>query len=747
MTRSVSMAQRPSYLAAGGASALVFALYVLTLAPSAALWDAGEYVGAAYTLGIPHPPGNPLFVLIGRVTSLLPIAPNIAMRLNVLTAAATAIAAGIWFLVAERIVARWLEARWQQLLAGALAAVVGATAFTVWNQSVVSEKVYTLALLGIALVSWLTLRWLDNPDAPGADRKLVLAAYLLGLGYANHMVGVIALPALLIAVVAKRPAMLRRWRLMVVGAAAIVFGMTPFATQPIRAAHFPAINEGEVTACATELRVDCTFSAKTWERFEYHFQRKQYGKPPLADRQAPFSAQVGMWWLYFKWQWLRDVHQERPVLQLALAVLFLGLGLWGAAVHRRRDPESFWYFGPLVFSTTLVLIYYLNFRYGASQAPELGDSVAREVRDRDYFYIWSFSLWGLWAALGLVAAWRALALALTSRTEAAVAPPRRRVPAKRAVALAAPVLVVALIPLVGNWRAASRAGETSTLDFAHDLLNSVEPYGILFTVGDNDSFPLWYAQEVEGIRKDVTVVLTPYIDLEWYPRQLVRRPIHRYDASKGPAIYRGREWPLPTRPVLNMTLDEADAIPEAIPLATPQRFVHGQISVTLPTGYLYRGDIVMLRTIKDSFPDRPIYFRRFATRRLDLGPYLLEQGLAYKLVGAPLAPSRDTLPTGNGFLDVSRSAELWRSVFRAPEAIARRGDWVDRPSLSIPYAYIDSGLKVARALELRGETAAAERIASRVESVINAARLDSLFVPAPAAETADTPRGALSPQR
>ncbi|MDQ3950551.1 MAG: DUF2723 domain-containing protein, partial [Gemmatimonadota bacterium] len=535
MTRSTSLPRPPSYLAASAASALVFALYLVTLAPSAALWDAGEYVAAACGLGIPHPPGNPLFVLIGRVTCLLPIAPNQAMRLNVLTAAATAVSAGVWFLVAERVAVRWLAERWQQLVAGALATLIGATAFTVWNQSVVSEKVYTLALLGIAIVSWLTLRWLDDPDAPGASRKLVLAAYLLGLGYANHMIGMIAGPALVLAVVVKRPAMLRRWRLILAGAAAMLLGMTPFAMQPIRAAHFPAINEGEVTACATELRLDCTLSAATWERFKYHFQRKQYGKPPLADRQAPFTAQVGMWWLYFKWQWMRDVHREAPALQLTLAVCFLALGLWGAAAHRRRDPESFWYFAPLVVSTTIVLIYYLNFEYGWSQAPELGDSVEREVRDRDYFYIWSFSLWGLWAALGLTAAWEKLTYAVTAQTQNRASPPQR------AWLLAAPVLALALVPLIGNWRAASRAGETSTLDYAHDLLNSVEPYGVLFTVGDNDSFPLWYAQEVEGIRKDVTVALTPLIDTDWYPRQLIRRPVHPYDAAAGPVYRAGRD--------------------------------------------------------------------------------------------------------------------------------------------------------------------------------------------------------------
>ena len=74
---------RPSYTAAAIAAALVFALYVITLSPETAMWDTSEYVAAAYTLGIPHPPGNPMFVLIGRVFTLLPIAPNVAMRVNI----------------------------------------------------------------------------------------------------------------------------------------------------------------------------------------------------------------------------------------------------------------------------------------------------------------------------------------------------------------------------------------------------------------------------------------------------------------------------------------------------------------------------------------------------------------------------------------------------------------------------------------------------------------------------------------
>src|SRR5690606_39626025 len=118
-------------------------------------------------------------------------------------------------------------------------------------------------------------------------------------------------------------------------------------------------------------------------------------------------------------------------------------------------------------------------------------------------------------------------------------------PTRRSWMLASPVLLISLLPLALNWTDASRAGQTLTRDFAHDMLNSVEPYGILITVGDNDTFPLWYAQEVEGIRRDVVVVNTSLMNTDWYLRQMIRRPVYVYDGAAGPESYRGGEGPRP----------------------------------------------------------------------------------------------------------------------------------------------------------------------------------------------------------
>jgi hypothetical protein len=524
-----------------------------------------------------------------------------------------------------------------------------------------------------------------------------------------------------------RPRTLLRWRLILACFAAVVVGVTPFATQPIRSAFNPPLNEGEPTACRHGIAWSCTFSKGTWDAFTFNFNRDQYGKPALTARQAPFTAQVGMWWLYFRWQWLRDVHLERQPAQAAIAALFLMLGLAGALGHYRYDRRSFAYFGPLMLLMSIGLVWYLNFRFGASQQPEL--NVPREVRDRDYFFLWSFSAWGVWASLGLLSAWTSLGRVVRGSGDN-----RRR--AWLAGAVAAPVLGLAFVPLAANWSAASRRDDTTTIAFARDLLNSVEPYGVLVTGGDNDTFPLWYAQEVEGVRRDVTVAVLSLMNTDWFARGIIRRPVFVYDSARGPAIYRGRSWPKPDGPPLRLTMAEADSLPPYVLVTEPLRFRQKGLDLTIDPrqlpqvqggGLLERADILVLQMIADSWPQRPLYISRTTgdyVGKMGLANHVLSQGLARKLVAEPASSSPDTVYVeGSGWLDVERSHALWVQEWTGPDAIVRRGDWVDRPSLSTPFAYLMAGSELAEALRLRRDLSGSRQVFDTVTRVARAVRL------------------------
>jgi len=676
----------------GGA---VLALYIATLAPSTGFWDASEYIAAARVLGVPHPPGNPLFVLLAHAFGTIPLPVAYAVRINLLAALSTAVATAVWFLLVDHVLARRQVPRWWRRAFAAAGVVCGATAFTVWNQSTVNEKVYTICLALYGVITWLLIGWLERSHRNGNDWRLALIGLLLGLGYCVHPAGLLPAPGVIVAVVARDWRRFLRPRLVFAVFGAFALGLTPFAFEPIRAAQFPPIDEGAPTGCMTRLALSCTLSEATYTRLAANINRTQYGKPSVLDRQVSFATQMGMWWLYFRWQWLRDPHGAAPAVQLMAALVFLGLGIAGTIAHWRWDRDSFWYWAPFVFTLSVLLVFYMNFKYGYSQSPQLGDSVPREVRDRDYFYLWSYSAWSVWVALGMAAVW------LRVRAGAAL-------------------MALAAVPLVANWRAASRHGDTIARDWAVDLLQSAEPYGIIVTNGDNDTFPLWYAQYVEGVRPDVTVAITTYLDLDWFDRQLIRTRLPHYDADRGPSIYRGRPWPYPSAPTLNLSYAESDAIPDLTALQTPQLFSAHDIEAVVPAGYLSRGELVLLRIIADDFPARAIYFTAGNPMPAALGltPYLVRTGLLRRLVSDRAAG--DTTRR----IDLARSLALWK-LYRAPEAITRVGDWVDRASAQPPVNYAILGDWLASALAARGDSAGAARIEARVAPMLRAAR----FIP------------------
>src|SRR3954451_18110207 len=190
--------ERPPYGWAALAAVVVFTIYLASLAPTIAFWDTSEYIAAAKVLGIPHPPGNPLFVIMAHTFGLLPLSESYAVRINLFAAFTSAGAAGFWFLVAERRLRGIVTNRWARYAAAFGGVLVGATSWSVWNQSTVNEKVYTVSLFSIALVMWLVVRWGDDAPGPHRDRWLVLIAYVLALTSTNHLMGLLAVPALVV---------------------------------------------------------------------------------------------------------------------------------------------------------------------------------------------------------------------------------------------------------------------------------------------------------------------------------------------------------------------------------------------------------------------------------------------------------------------------------------------------------------------------------------------------------------------
>ena len=738
--------QKPPYLWA----ALVFlgtlALYVVTLAPTTQFWDTSEYIAAAKVLGIPHPPGNPLFTMIAHVWGMLPLAAGYAQRINLFAATTSAVAAACWFLIGERFMRDIIPVPLVRRLAAVAGALVGATAFTVWNQSVVNEKVYTLSLLSIALILWLILRWDDQDPGEAHDHYLLLIVYLLALTSTNHMMGVLVGPVVMVLLLP--PLMTRRaptddgramewsqwlafvgvftllvgsgmekaaymlpgavvylvalayafyrgdWRITSAMLAVAVIGVSVYIFLPIRAAHYPAINEGEPT---------------TRQALWAVLTRQQYGKPPISERQADFISQIGLWVQYFGWQWAHDAGRN---IQAMMAAVFGSLGLLGAYRHFRADRRQAIGMMLLMLTLTLVLIFYLNFKYGYSQAPQ-----PREVRERDYFFICSFALWGIWVGIGLATLMEWLQDGLRDRIDDEA----------RRWSYALPVLLlIAPIPLIGNRLTASRAHETLARDFAVDLLNSVEPYGILVTAGDNDTFPLWYAQEVEGVRRDVVIINLSLANTDWYLRQMQRRPVEDYDAAHGPAIYRDRAWPKPSGKVLSFTAGQLDSLELYYPLDQKRALSLGGVQVTLDPeqihplgngqGYLERADVVVLGAMRDQLGKRPIYFSRTTGTYADefgLTPYLEGQGFARVLRQQPLSASDSVVALpGFGWVNLARSKALAFDVYHSGAAARPRPrGWVDRPSEGILVTYALIYQVLGQALQAKDSVAAARAVA------------------------------------
>ena len=583
--------------------------------------------------------------------------------------------------------------------------------------------------------------WLWRRERGGARgaHLLLLIVYVLGLALANHLIGLLGGPALFAfmfhvlrtqpaRVEAERQAQWAQFAVMVAlwialvglsmgstgkailivglllylvaatwsfyagtglfGVVALVVaaaGLSTYTFLYIRAGLHPFINEAD---------------ASTWRNLWAVIGREQYPPRGLLDnpifQSGPdnpgrtlqlVALQVLNWIQYFDWQWASSLMHRVTLLapaRLPFTMLFIGLGILGAKSQREWDRSSFMLFATLFLTTGLGLIVYLNFKPGFSIGyAQFAESEAHEVRERDYFFTISYLMWGLWAGLGLAAAFRAL---------------RERL-ADRPALLASPVLLVALLPFTLNFGAANRRfgpAATLTRDFAYDMLIGVEPYGLLITNGDNDTFPLWYLQEVEGVRQDVMVVNLSLINTDWYIRQLRDNPqrpyrpdanaIRLFGRDAGPApgctpaqldsvnawadrAKRHRPDPRQGRPMCLHTLSDAaiDVLQPQL-LGQPLHFVVGHVVHDYPAGMpFYVKDIMVLRLIIENLDRRPIFFSLTAGigNRMGLDKYMLQEGFNFKMFPDTVAQGPGRVPgILQAVLDIERTRILAWDVYR-----------------------------------------------------------------------------------
>jgi hypothetical protein len=546
-------------------------VYFVTLAPTVPFWDSGEFIAVSYILGIPHPPGTPFYVLLGRIATLVPWA-TVAQRVNGMSALASSFTVMFTYLCALKLIrlAQGAERRPEDDWIAQVGAVTGALMFgfsdSFWENSIEAE-VYSLMSLAQILVFWLGLRWWEEHERKPTAGPLLVCVYLMWLCVGLHLgVAIMGLPLMvLVALVDRRAALVFAMPLLsslfvtmglermagavlalgtftfavysrqkklngwVVAAAAVaaIFGMVvAFGDQdftarsaliaaaallvplallarraregrilalalalmvvgysthlylPIRAAQHPGVNEG---------------NPSDWGSLRDLLERKQYGATSMFQRRAPLSAQLDKeFWRYFRRQWPL-AHTRR----LWGAMLPLMLGVAGAWWLARRERNSFFYTGTFVGLTTAGMIVFLNF-------------TDHEVRERDYFFQSGYHAYALWIGAGV-------AFAILWVRDSFGTPRARRIAGTATAALLAiqPVLLLRTL-----WFTHDESHNFIAHDYAYNMLAPLARNSYVYTNGDNDTFPLWYMQQVEDFRKDVRVVNLSLLNTDWYIKQL-----------------------------------------------------------------------------------------------------------------------------------------------------------------------------------------------------------------------------------
>jgi len=410
-------------------------------------------------------------------------------------------------------------------------------------------------------------------------------------------------------------------------------------------------------------------------------------KPTFAQNiKYLFTHQIGtMYGRYFLWnfagresdepgagsltpmQWtekLPEVLAENRGRNNFLMIPFI-LGFVGMFFQIVKDSKNFFVVGMLFVMTGVAIVVYLN-------------SPPEEPRERDYIYAASYYAFAIWIGLAVVG--------LADMFNAVIKNLKVSAVVATLLCLPAPLLMAEQ-----GWDDHNRRGRFFSVDSAKNYLNSCAPNAIIFTGGDNDTFPLWYAQDVEGVRTDVRVLVLSYYNTDWYLEQSMNKyytsePIQytlslndyrqggpndalRFQDLKIPAVdlreYLGLLKQggklevngsniLPSK-MLILPVDTAAVLAKGIIPETMRHLVVSEMAIRVKSSYLEKKDLAILDVLATANWDRPIYLNNTSLSQInfDLTPYIVQEGNAYRVL--PIRnpkPKKELVSTEVGYENV-----------------------------------------------------------------------------------------------
>ena len=417
-------------------------IYGFTLAPTVTGEDSGELIAAAWEGGVAHPPGYPLWTMLGWLAiRIFFVFESVAFRVNLLSAILAASAAAVFC----RTLQRFFGVR-------SIFAVTGAICFAagrhLWSQAVITE-VYTLHIILFCLILHFLLAWIEKPK----NGLLYLISFLTGLALANHHLAVLLGPVLIITLLVRNPRIFLKLQVVIICILALAIGLLPYLYLPLAAGDDPYMNWG---------------NPDNLENFQRHVLRQQYADESMHAPRSPHRilGHLGILWQWNTWQY---------------TLWAIPLIIAGAIVLARKNKGLFILCLGLWLIHTVGLLELLNMSFQR-----------QDVFCSQVFQLPAYVITAIFLALGLqritYTMMRLKSLRIPSPLFNTILP-----------------LSLVLIVVGTNYQHNNMRNYYYAYDHAGNILESLSPNAILIPSGDHNTFPIIYRHFVEGLRPDVTL--------------------------------------------------------------------------------------------------------------------------------------------------------------------------------------------------------------------------------------------------